>query len=135
MSALHTVLNILSNSWICLIMPECAKTCLNGFCLTFIHCNSLSKGTIYGFLGKWILFSIVGWVNFFVYCFRLNTFASKISDLLLPLGDWGSQGPWILLTQWYNQKIYLWCFFNDWFINFVLALFYLFWVNRDSERL
>ena len=42
----------LNNSWICLIMPECAEICLNGFCFTFTHWNSLSKGTIIRFPGK-----------------------------------------------------------------------------------
>ena len=42
----------LNNSWIWLIMPECPKIFLDGFCFTFTHCNSLSKGTVYCFLGK-----------------------------------------------------------------------------------
>ena len=82
---------------ICLIMPQCAKICLNGFCFTFTHCNSLSKGTIDCFLGKKLE------VFDFVYCFRLNIFTVKISNLLLPLGDWGSRVPWTLRNQWYNQ--------------------------------
>ena len=42
MSELHRVLNMpqcLNDSWICVIMPECAWICLNGFCFTFTHWN------------------------------------------------------------------------------------------------
>ena len=51
------------------------------------HCNSISKRIIDRFFWKveiWLFFcSIVTGVFDFVYCFKLNTFTSKISDLLL----------------------------------------------------
>ena len=47
------VCQIYTGFWIRLIMPECARICLNGFCFTFTPCNSLSKGIIVRFIGKW----------------------------------------------------------------------------------
>ena len=54
----------LNNSWICLIMPESTWICLNGFCFTFTHCNSLSKWTIDFFLQSkfsWEIFFCSNW--------------------------------------------------------------------------
>ena len=36
-------------------------------------------------------------------------------------GGWADQGPRILPKQWYTQYMYLWCFFNDLFIDFVVV--------------
>ena len=79
----------LNNSWICLIMPECALICLSGFCFKFTHCNPLSKGTIeFSLKVKIWFFSIVAGSIWF--CFRPNIFTSKVSNLLLSLGAEGS---------------------------------------------
>ena len=115
MSGLHSVLNIPDYVWlnmpryiwICRNMRECAQTCLNGFCIVFPHCNPLSTWTRAYFqrLHKTRRFSLkendavfletqnlifsIAAVILFSFCFRLNVFTSKISNLLLPLGaEW-----------------------------------------------
>ena len=122
-------------------MLECAKICLNGFCFTFPHCNSLSKETIYHFLGKWIFFlSIVAGGIWFVYCFRLDTFTSKISDFLSPFGAARAGGresyPPDDIT---NKYIHDFLFINDLFIYFTVVVFQLLGTSeeliRDSQRL
>ena len=68
----------------------------------------------------------------FVYCFRLNVFTSKISNLLLPCGLKGLEA--VNLTQPINISTML---FNDLFIYFVVV-FPLFGTSkeliRDSQR-
>ena len=60
----------LNNSWICLIMRQFVKVCLNWFCFTFAHCNPLSKGTIDCFLeSKNLIFSIVAGSIWFCFLF------------------------------------------------------------------
>ena len=82
----------LNNSWICLIMSKCPYICLNGFCFTFTHCNSLSKRTIDRFLGKvkFDFFVVPGSIWF--YLFYIYIFKSKISNLLLPFRAEGVRG-------------------------------------------
>ena len=71
-------------------------------------------------------------------CFRPNIFTSKISSLLLPLGGWRIWVLWILPNQWDTQLIYLWYFFNDLFIYFVVVFFTFWYFNivklRESSR-
>ena len=67
MTGLYGVLNMPEYAW---IIPEYA--CLNGFCLRFTDCNSISKGTIETFFlesKNLIFFSIVAgsiWFCFIV---------------------------------------------------------------------
>ena len=79
----------LNNSWICLILPEYASICLNGFCFTFTYCDHLYKGgTIDCYLEEQIFDCFYSNWKYLIlfFCFRLNIFTSKISNLLLPLG-------------------------------------------------
>ena len=77
------------------------------------------------------------WFLFIVYS-RLNIFASKISDLLLPLGAEGAVG-----SQSYHPMIWSinisMMLFNDLFIYFVVVVFPFFGTSkeliRDSQRL
>ena len=40
------VLSMPDNSWICLIMPDYSLIYLDGFCLTYTHCNGLVTGKV-----------------------------------------------------------------------------------------
>ena len=119
MPGLHRVPNIPEYGW---IIPGYAWLYLNlprsvwmAFFFTFTHCTPLSER-------NHRLFS-----SFFVFCFWLHIFTSKISNLQLPLGGY-------LIP---NE--YIWCFFNDLFTYFVAVLFPLFVASkdliRDSQRL
>ena len=72
-------------------MCEYVEFSLDGFCFTFLHCNSLSKGTADYFLEEakfvWIFRMYLTKFGMYSVCFffRLNIFAGKISNLLLPL--------------------------------------------------
>ena len=68
----------------------------------------------------------------FVYCFRLNIFASNISNLMLPLGAEGAEGAGGCESYptFYIPNKYTRYFFNDSFIYFVVA-FSLFGTSKD----
>ena len=82
----------LNNSLGCLIMCLNEWICLDGFCFTFLtiiipylnHTLSCWKVDLWFFLLYLEVFD-------FLFCFRLNIFTSKISNLLLPLGAKGLQ--------------------------------------------
>ena len=71
-------------------MPDYAKIYLNSFCFTFTHCNPLSTRTIDCFLEKLKFdFFYSGWkyLILFFFCFRINIFESKTSNLLYGLKE------------------------------------------------
>ena len=107
------ILNMSDYAWVCLIclnMPEYAWICLlNDFCFTFSHCNPLSAwrhGYLFQHLHETrsyslkkyeavfltrqnLTFPLVAESIWFNFCFRINIFTSKISNLLLSLGaEW-----------------------------------------------
>ena len=103
-------LNMHGYVWICQYLREYAQICLNGFCFIFPYCNTLSTWTrayVFQLLhktrfwsyGEWSCFprdtnidvSIVA-VILFGFCFRLDIFTNKISNLLLTLEAEGSGG-------------------------------------------
>ena len=75
----------------------------------------------------------------FVYCFRLNTFTNKISDLLLPLGTERAGGRESYPPNDIGNKYIYDAFFNDLFIYFVIVVFPFFGTSevliRDSQKL
>ena len=103
-------LNMHGYVWICQYMREYAQICLNGFCFIFPYCNALSpwtraylfqrlhktrsfhlKENDAVFLDTNIDFSTVA-VIIFGFCFRLDIFTNKISNLLLTLEVEGGGG-------------------------------------------
>ena len=118
-------------------MPEYAWLCLNrlkGFCFKFTYCNLVSKEIIDSFL---LIFSTLTGSIWFYFCFRLNIFTSMISNLLSPLWVEGAGGR----EFWYTQPmiypintVYLWSFFNDLLIYFVVVVFPIFVASKDFIR-
>ena len=77
---------------------------------------------------KNLIFSIV---FDFVFCFRLNISTSKFSNLLLPFGAEEAGGCESCPTIEIPSKYYLWCFFSDLFIYFVVVVFSLFGISKE----
>ena len=76
----------------------------------------------------WFCFLFLDWMFLQVRFQIAGTFAGR-----------RGQDLWILTDQWDTQYIYLWRFFNDLFIYFVVAVFIFFGTSKeligDSQRL
>ena len=114
----------LNNFSICLVKPECAYICLNGFCFTLTHCNPLSKGTIDCFLGKkkFNFFYSNGKYLILFFVFRLNICTTKVLNFLLPLWAKGTRGFESYASEIPNKYIYN--AFLMIYLSILLLLFY-----------